>query len=538
MNTAAPTSATEGASGAAGAGGDAEPDSFWRSLVHLNNFRLFLGMALAAAGFASEHVYQRLEYPSLFMLGCGAYFLAALLFQRPLIRRSDPFERQVVRQALVDIACLGVILYLTGGNSSGIGLLLIVTLAAVGMLRDTRQVLFWAALASIVVLAEQSLQWWRYDLGVTGFVRAGLLSMGFFAVALLSHALAKGTRAAAALAQEKTRQARSLERINERMIQELPYAVMAVGGDGEVLQYNARIEALLGGPLLAGCALRRCAPGLAELWNAWCRGDKPPLHPLDLGQDGRRLRPRFIELEPTRSEGALIVLEDVTELEARAQRMKLASLGMLTANLAHEIRNPLSAIRHAAGLLREDAGDGMTAKLTRIIEDNTRRLNALVEDVLALNRRDRVRREVVDVAGFLASFIQQFTQREGVAPGIITLDAHEDLSICMDVGHLEQILWNLLRNAWRYCTRGADAIRVRAAARGANVEIEVFNDGPSMSREVRAHLFEPFYTTEKQGSGLGLYIARELAEANDAYLRCPEYADGTGFVLRCQVPPC
>jgi two-component system sensor histidine kinase PilS (NtrC family) len=234
----------------------------------------------------------------------------------------------------------------------------------------------------------------------------------------------------------------------------------------------------------------------------------------------------------------LIVLEDVSELEARAQRMKLASLGMLTANLAHEIRNPLSAIRHAAGLLREGAGDGMAARLTRIIEDNTRRLNALVEDVLALNRRDRVRRETVDVAGFLAPFIQQFTQREGVAAGVITLDAREGLNICMDVGHLEQILWNLLRNAWRYCSRGAGSIRVRAETRGNTVEIVVFNDGPPISREVRAHLFEPFYTTEKQGSGLGLYIARELAEANAAYLRCPEHADGTGFVLRCQVPPC
>ena len=536
MNTGAPTTETATPDGP---GGDATvPESFWRSLVHLNHFRLFLAVALAAAGLASDQIYQRLDYPTLFFLSCAAYFLAAWLFRSPVIRRSEAFERQVARQAIADIVCIGVLMYLTGGNASGIGLLLIVTLAAVGMLRDTRLVLLWAALASLVVLGEQALQWLRFGAGVTGYVRAGLLSMGFFGVALLSHALAKGTRAAAEVAREKTLQAQSLARINERMIQELPYAVMAVGGDGEVLQYNARIEAVLGRRFAAGCDLGQCAPPLMDLWARWRQGEKPPAHPFQFAQDGRRLRPRFIELEPTRSEGALIVLEDMTELEARAQKMKLASLGMLTANLAHEIRNPLSAIRHAAGLLREDAGDGMAARLTRIIEDNARRLNGLVEDVLSLNRRDRVKRETLDAQTFLGAFSQQFMQREAVPEGVIELRMETDAALCMDVGHLEQILWNLLRNAWRYCSRQPGAVRVRLTEAGKFAEIEVYNDGPPISPEVRAHLFEPFYTTEKQGTGLGLYIARELAEANDATLHCPDLAEGAAFRLSCRMPPC
>jgi two-component system sensor histidine kinase PilS (NtrC family) len=514
------------------------PDSFWRSLVHLNHFRLFLAAALGLTGLLSGQPFTRLDHPVLFTLTCAGYFLGALLFREPAIQRSDPFERQVVRQVIADIACLGVLMYLTGGNASGMGLLLIVTVAAVGMLSDIRGVLFWAAVASLVVLGEQTLQLFGFQSGMGGFVRAGLLSLGFFGVALLSHALATGTLAAAELAREKSRQAESMARINERVIQELPYAVMAIGGEGEVLQYNARAESLLGIHFFPRCNLGHCAPMLARQWSAWRQGREMPRHPFTAGQDGRRLRARFIELEPTRNEGAVVVLEDMTELEAQAQKMKLASLGMLTANLAHEIRNPLSAIRHAAGLLKEDAGEGLSSKLTRIIEDNVRRLNGLVEDVLSLNRRDRMEREAIDLTLFMPAFAQQFMQRESVPAGIVQIHVAHDAWVCMDPGHLEQILWNLFRNAWRYCTRHPNSIRLRVTCDERRTDIEVLNDGPTILPEVQSHLFEPFYTTDKQGTGLGLYIARELAEANRAGLRYVENSDGAMFRLSCQAPPC
>jgi two-component system sensor histidine kinase PilS (NtrC family) len=254
--------------------------------------------------------------------------------------------------------------------------------------------------------------------------------------------------------------------------------------------------------------------------------------------DGHRLRARFMELEPSRNEGAVVVLEDMTELESQAQKMKLASLGLLTANLAHEIRNPLSAIRHAAGLLKEDANDTMSGKLTRIIDDNALRLNSLVEDVLSLNRRDRMNRAEIELADFLPAFVQEYAQRETLPRGVMTLQMARETHACFDVGHLEQILWNLLRNAWRYCTRSPGSIRVRLNAGEDHADIEISNDGPAIKPEVQAHLFEPFYTTEHQGTGLGLYIARELAEANGAELRYVDIPEGALFRLRCPLPPC
>jgi two-component system, NtrC family, sensor histidine kinase PilS len=515
------------------------PESFWRSIQHLNHFRLFLAGFLCVAGLLSERILQqRFEHPYLFALGALLYFVSAWLFGQPRQRQAADFQRLVVRQAIVDIFCLTLLMYLAGGNGSGLGLLLMLTLAAVGMLPETRNVLLWAALAAIAVLAEQSLQVMQGGGGTAGFVRSGLLSLGLFGVALLSNLLAKGTLAADALAKEKSLQAESLERINERMIQELPYAVMAVAADGRILQFNAHAETMLGARSFGPGTLAGCSSQLAQLWRQWRLGEPLPSYPFQSGVDGHRLRARFMELEPSRNEGAIVVLEDMTELELQAQRMKLASLGMLTANLAHEIRNPLSAIRHAAGLLKEDAHDPMSVKLTRIIDDNAVRLNGLVEDVLALNRRDRMKHGEIDLGMFLPAFLESYVQRDGLPEGVMTLELAEPVRICFDSGHLEQILWNLLRNAWRYCLRKPGSIQIRLNAGSGRAEIEVINDGPGISPEVQAHLFEPFYTTDNQGTGLGLYIARELAEANNALLRYIDLPGGAMFRMRCAMPPC
>lgn len=524
------------------------PEAFWRSLGHLNGFRIFLAIALGIAGILADQTFHRFEYPLLFQGTCLVYLLVALLFRSPLLARREPFARQVGRQALVDIVCITLLMHLSGGNSSGIGLLLIVTLAAAGMLSDRRMVLFWSAAATLAVLGEQIVAAVALDGGAGGFARAGFLSLGLFASALLSHALAKGARAASQeaaeigrQAAEIGRQAASLERINERVIQELPYAVMAVDGKGVVLQHNARAAELLGVRFFPHCDLGHCSPRLAEMWSRWCTGETLPAHPFQVGREGLRLRARFIELEPTRSEGAIVVLEDMTDLEAQAQRMKLASLGMLTANLAHEIRNPLSAISHAAGLLREEAQESRSAtaeKLSGIISGNAERLNWLVDDVLSLNRRDRLTREALPLVPWLNAFVEQFAQREEIPVAFVAVQVAGEPVICFDAAHLEQIFWNLFRNASRYCLKLPGSIRIRAVAGETRVDVDVANDGPGIPAALQSRLFEPFYTTDKAGTGLGLYLARELAEVNGASLHYVDIPDGAMFRLSCQAAPC
>ena len=509
------------------------PDSFWRSLHHLNRFRGFLALFFLLAPFYVHG--SRLEEadPRWLMLAGLMYGLVTWVLGRLLVARRPAFHHQLFLNVGSDVAFIISLMGLSGGNASGIGLLLIVSMAAAGMHPHARMVLLMAALGTLAVLAEQTLQALLWQGGVDGYMRAGLLAVGFFTVSGFSHVLAKGALSSAQLAGEKAAQVESLARINDWVIQELQDGILVVDARGEILQHNSRAEQLLNSRIFRHASLSHCSPALALLWQYWRTSGTNPEAPFTTGGEGRRLRARFTELEPTRTSGAMILLQDMTELEREAQNMKLAALGRLTANLAHEIRNPLAAIQQAAALLEEEPSTPTMARLTRIIDDNSKRLNGLVEDVLSLNRRDRMQQESIPIEAFLRDFVAHYTQAERVPLGVISLSAPPELRVLFDRLHLTQILWNLIRNAWRYCTREPGSIELRAFAVEGTVMIDVFNNGEPVSPELQQRLFEPFYTTDSRGTGLGLYIARELAEANGGTLRYVDKAGGALFRVSC-----
>lgn len=516
------------------ASADNLPESFWRSLRHLSQYRLFLAFSVTIGAWAFPQ-YAPIDEDDLqlFLASGVLYGTAAILLAGMQRLRQFEFERQLVAQVGVDIVAISWLMHLSGGILGGLGLLLIVPVAATGMLPTMRTVLLAASVATLLLLFEQL---WR-ALGVGSvlgsFVRTSLLSIGLFAVAVFSHALARSARSSADLAGEKGREVERLARINARVIQELPFGVLVVDSQGCILLANSQAEEQLRGNFHADCTLSQCSPQLAMQWAAWSREGRARTCPFQIGQT--RLRARFIELEPEREAGAIVVIEDVTELEAEAQRMKLAALGRLTANLAHEIRNPLSAVNHAAQLLKEGQGPEVQVRLCKIIEDNAQRLSWLVDDVLSLNRRDRLDQETLPLAAVVAAFVEEFQRNERVPEGTVQVEIELGTEIGFDRMHLQQILWNLCRNAWHFCSQGPASIRVSARREGAGVNVDIFNDGPPVDAKLREHLFEPFYTTNQQGSGLGLYISRELAEANRAHLRYVEHPDGALFRLSCQM---
>jgi two-component system sensor histidine kinase PilS (NtrC family) len=224
------------------------------------------------------------------------------------------------------------------------------------------------------------------------------------------------------------------------------------------------------------------------------------------------------------------VLEDLSQAEQAAQRLKLAALGRLTANIAHEIRNPLSAISHAAQLLREDTDVPSELRLTGIIENNARRLDRLVEEVLTLNRRDRLNPAPFSAIA-LAALVREISQTEEIPDDAVISSMAESVHFQFDPDHLRQIVWNLLRNAWRFSRKQPGSIRVSAHLVGDRVHIDVEDDGPGLAPEHQSRLFEPFFTTDAQGTGLGLFLARELAEANHGVLSHVPGSPGGHFRL-------
>ncbi len=215
--------------------------------------------------------------------------------------------------------------------------------------------------------------------------------------------------------------------------------------------------------------------------------------------------------------------------------MKLAALGRLTANMAHEIRNPLAAISHAAELLAEEDVDPLRQRLARIIHDNTRRLNRLVTEVLELGRRDRAQPETLRWQVFLSGFMEELALHDESAGKRVRVGGL-DVELRFDRGHLYRILWNLMGNALRHASSADGAVRLEAkpATTPSRVELHVVDDGPGVDEAQRNQVFEPFFTTHGAGTGLGLYIARELCEASGARLELLDEGPGAHFRITAE----
>jgi two-component system sensor histidine kinase PilS (NtrC family) len=243
-----------------------------------------------------------------------------------------------------------------------------------------------------------------------------------------------------------------------------------------------------------------------------------------------KLRFARVDTPDEAAERCVIFLQDVTAIEDQAQQLKLASMGRLTASIAHEVRNPLSAIGHATALLAEDVHTAPERRLLAIIGDNVKRVNRMVEDILQLSRKVQPNGAPLQLAAFLAELCVEFQETHRLSSDIVTLGNTGAGPVRFDGLHLREVLVNLLTNAIRYASGLAGSIRMYVVTDAAGrMELHVQDDGPGITPEVRAHLFEPFYTTSSKGTGLGLYLARELCLNNDAKLDYEYRFDAQAF---------
>ncbi len=511
-------------------------DAYWISLLYFSYYRLLLASLLGVAVF---FVPQLLDFVGpvrlpIFFNVVIFYWLAGL--GAMLLRRGyrHRFNLQLSLQVAIDVLVFVLLMHASGGLRSGLGVMLLISLAAAGLVGQGRLVLFYAALATIALLVQQILFSLRSSSFVAAdFLQAGLLSAGFFASAISARLLASRVVANEELAHRRGVELLNQVRLSQRIIEDMQDGVLVVDSQGQVKQHNARAELLLGLPPAFVGPLAAYSLDLHDACRDWRAGVGEALALLSAGTAGKLLQARFVyTVEVNGEQGdALIFLEDMDRLREQAQQLKLAALGRLTANIAHEIRNPLSAINHAAELLHEEvAEDGSDARLLRIVLDNTQRLERIVRDVLEVGRRDRVSQECIELTEFLAHFVAEFSGKEGVPAGKIELHIDPDLSLFFDRSHLHQVLWNLLTNAVRHGQQ-MGGVQVTAQRENGKVAIHVRDDGPGIRGPLREQVFEPFFTTHHQGTGLGLYIARELCESNGARLLLLNTETGTDFCL-------
>lgn len=501
-------------------------EDLWRSLYYFGLYRLILGtlLMLLSAVFGDALSLDSTERVWFFRLSF-AYVMLTLIALLALQVRRPRFSFQLAFHVGTDVLCITALSYFGGGIQSNLGMLLLVSLAAAGMISRGRITLFYAALASIAILLQHAYSVLTQDAQIGQFLQAGILSAAYFAVAWSSHALSRYAVASEKLAFIRGVDLSNMAEANRLMIQDMPDGVLVVDERGSIWQANPSAEKMLGYAAADRkvLTLGRCSPLLDAMFAAWRQNKSLGQEVLRLPNTNRLVKVRFLPVQREGFWGAVIVLEDMQRIQEQAQQVKLAALGRLTANIAHEVRNPLSSISYAAELLKEEGGAGR-GRLPQIILDNVSRLDRIVQDVMQLNRRDRAQPELIDLAGHLPEFAAEVCRVEHVDPAIFSVSILPGCRIRFDPGHWEQVLWNLCRNALRYCQRGQGSIGLKVIRGGdGRVALEVVDDGPGVDAAGQAKLFEPFFTTDAGGTGLGLYIARELCEANGARL---EYRGG------------
>lgn len=501
--------------------------SHWRSLDYFNLYRLTLAVALIFIGLLLAQ--SDLFTPAggiRFQLVAFAYLIVAALFVLGIRARWPGFQIQLTAHIFTDILCVILLMSTSPRLAGGLGLLLVISIASGGLVGSGRLTLLYAAVASLAVLLQQSFAILSDQQNTDALFLTGLLCAGYFAIGWLAHALTRRALLSERLAQQQAEELALLNRINALAIENSPDGLIAVRGDGVIRHASPRAVTLVGRAILPGqTRLNECAP---LLWQAMTQNLAKPSDAA-LVALASRVRVRCIPLAMP-DDSRILILEDESQSEQAAQRLKLAALGRLTANIAHEIRNPLSAISHAAQLLGEESHDPAHSKLTHIIENNARRLDRLVEEVLTLNRRDRLNPIAFD-ANSLSALIDELVQTEAIPREALTLTLDPALRFAFDPDHLRQILWNLLRNAWRACSRQPGCLRIACQTTNNATTLSMCDDGAGVSAENQNKLFEPFFTTDAQGTGLGLFLARELADANRAALAYAPGAPGACFRL-------
>ena len=510
-------------------------ESFWVSLRYFNFYRIAVASVFLLAVVAYGDLLNLGSHsPTLFSVASGGYLALAIGFQVVMRKWPVYFDLQLSIHVIVDILALIVMMYASSGFRSGIGVMLLTSLAGAALVSRGALMLFYAALASIALLLEQSYWVLTHDAGTASYFQPGLLSIGYFATALITNQLAQRVIMNERVARQRGTDLANQLRINQLVIHDVQDAILVVDSNGLVRQQNPAMNGLLGYAAPELDQIDTYSPHLAALLRSWRNGDGEAVVTLRFAESGRLVRARFVAAGVEGGSFTLVFLEDQSRLQEQAQQLKLAALGRLTANIAHEIRNPLSAMTHAGDLLREESREAGRGRLITIIRDNAERLDRMVRDVLELSRRDRVQLQRIDLAEFLALFIDEFVQREKIAREMFFVDVPAGMSIEFDRVHFNQVIWNLVRNAWRHCRKQTSSVRVVFQRRANQLELQITDDGDGIAKSLQLQLFEPFFTTFSSGTGLGLYIARELCAANGASLEYVDRPAGANFRILWQ----
>lgn len=504
---------------------------------YYNTYKVILGLLLYLLAL-SEHSYLKqfrsLAYFDTLTLGYLALNILSLFLYRFYIKVKP---KQIFALLLIDITFLHAIFFYGTGIASGLGNLIVISVAAGNIMIRGRIGLSFAAVAAILSLFVEIERFLSGLSKENDIAQSGVMGIMYFASAyILQHLAIRITESESLLKQQK-QDLLELEKLNHQIIQSMRTGIIVCTQDQKIKLINEACKDLL------NLEINQALPyALKEQFDQWQQQPLNRTTPFRINTNLPIVQANFSQLTMSSHSDVLIFIEDTRKLAQQAQQLKLASLGRLTASIAHEVRNPLGAISHATQLLAESENlDPSDIKMTDIIQRHSKRVNQIIENTLQLSRRSEPTIDTIIIVPWLEKVISDIeiqNHENSITKNIFIVSKGEELCARFDSNQMEQVIINLVENALYHGnkqTKDASVIIAVGTTQDQNqVFIDVMDLGNGISKEGLDHLFEPFFTTESQGTGLGLYLSREICEANQAQL---DYLDPKANYSKWQTPP-
>ncbi len=509
----------------------------WTALQYFNIYRILLSamfVVLISLGQLPEPL--GIYDVKLFSYVGYSYLIIAVFLHILINRQFFRYNLQIALHAVIDIFMLSLMMYASNGLSSGFGMLIVIAVAGASILRAGKISILIAAIATLAVLGhEVYVQFSRFYHSVN-YIHAGILGASFFFTAIIGNLLSARVKQTEALAEQQAIEINELARLNEHIVQRMQSGILVLNQKLDALLFNESAKALLKQKDSdTGKINHFIDQYLKKPIQDWIQDNTKSNVIVRIEESNIEMQASFIKLDSGQGYQLLVFLEDIALIRQKAQQLKLASLGRLAASIAHEVRNPLGAINHAGQLLKEsDSISEEDKRLTDIINNHSVRVNGIIENVLDLGRRQQATLDEFELVKWLKQFVYELLSQLDLPNDVIKLKSYEvELKVKMDRSQLHQIMWNLCENALRYShTVPAIIIHCGEDLETKRTYIEIEDFGGGMNQEVQDQLFEPFFTTESQGTGLGLYLAKELCEANQVNLNLVSSTkSGTTFKL-------
>jgi two-component system sensor histidine kinase PilS (NtrC family) len=514
----------------------AEPSQ--RERIYLRAYRLVLALLAVVLTFAA---YERewIRFGDLHVARAMSigYLGAAVALMLYAVNERLSAPAELVIGLALDIAAVSLAMMLTQGVESVLPLLLLVSLAGTAHYLPVRLAMGAASAAVIAMLLAM------FSHGIGGGMdqataNAAAIGVVCFVVAGVASLVGRRARLAEELAERRSAELLDLDRLNDLIVQRMRTGVLVIDRAGKVQRMNESAWRMLGEPPRGELPVAVLSPVLGDAWQTWRTGAEQPANPMVMAEGASAVVPRFLRLFADRDDHTVVFLDDATLLNQRAEALTLDTLGRLSASIAHELRNPLAAIQQAGQLLAESAElPARDRRLVEIIGKHSQRLERIVRGVLDLAKREGAKPETIELETWLTRYLDEFRITRLPEGDDLAFDSpSRGCEVLFDPVHLEQVVGNLLGNALAYGRRAGVALRITVtleADDGHPLQLRVADNGSGLPPDRVEHAFKPFYTTSAHGTGLGLYLCRQLCEANAAELDYePATGGGAAFVIR------